>query len=433
MAAPRSLNDAQQGDYMRLLHTADWHIGQTIQGYDRSAEHRAAFAALIAIVKDRTPDALVVAGDVFDHQNPSGDAFKLFYETLIALKAAHSSMCIVISAGNHDAAGRLEAPAPLLDALGVHVIGNVRRAHGVVEAARHLVTVNGDSGRVLGEIVAVSYPTATCLPPFGSLEREDGRSPIIEGTRALYADIIERSGAGRRGLPLVLTGHLHVAGGLESEGAERRILVGGQHAVPAGIFPPHASYVALGHLHRAQTFDVSKTGGPLVRYAGSLFPLSASEIGYDHGVTLVTLEEASATAEHIPIPRPVPFLRLPREGALAFAELEAAVTAAGRGGDAAITERPFAQVMLERDGLPPDYRSRVDELAEKHGVRVVEVRIPSPALACDIEIASPGARLAELNPADLFVKAFERRHGKPPLEQHIRAFHTALARAEAED
>ena len=101
---------------------------------------------------------------------------------------------------------------------------------------------------------------------------------MVQGTRELYATLMQETGAARDGLPLVVTGHLHVAGGTELDGAERRILVGGQHAVPASVFPDEAAYVALGHLHKAQ-----KIGGEKVRYSGSLMPLSASEIDYRHG------------------------------------------------------------------------------------------------------------------------------------------------------
>jgi exonuclease SbcD len=111
------------------------------------------------------------------------------------------------------------------------------------------------------------------------------------------------------GLPFVLTGHLHVAGGIESEGAERRILVGGQHSVPHDVFPAEASYVALGHLHKAQA-----VGRDTVRYSGSLIPLSATELPYAHGDTLVGLDGTAVLSEHISIDRPVPFVRLPEAG-----------------------------------------------------------------------------------------------------------------------
>lgn len=95
---------------IRILHTADWHIGQTLRGYSREHELRSVFRRLEEIVVARDVDALVIAGDVFDSQNPSGEAQQLFYETIVRLSRSHPRMTIVIAAGNHDAAGRLKRP-----------------------------------------------------------------------------------------------------------------------------------------------------------------------------------------------------------------------------------------------------------------------------------------------------------------------------------
>ncbi|WP_238254950.1 exonuclease subunit SbcD, partial [Methylorubrum podarium] len=280
---------------IRVLHTGDWHIGQTLRGFSREREHDAVFGCLERLVAEREVDALVVAGDVFDSQNPSGESQARFYALMARLHAARPAMTIVITAGNHDAAGRLEAPRPLLEAIGVHVVGNVRRRDGAIDLERHLVPVRAGNGEVAAQVLAVSYPTAACLPPLSSLgsERRIGEtSPIVRAVRDLYGQLFEAARPRLAGLPLLVTGHLHVAGGLESEGAERRILVGGEHAVPADVFPEEARYVALGHLHRAQAL-----GNGQVRYCGSLIPLSAAEQPYRHGVTLVTLGAGAAEIE----------------------------------------------------------------------------------------------------------------------------------------
>lgn len=112
---------------IRILHTADWHVGQTLRGFSREHEHRKVFGRLEEIVVERNVDALVVAGDVFDSQNPSGEAQQLLYNALVRLSRAQPRMTVVIVAGNHDAAGRLEAPRPLLEAFTIRVVGNVRR------------------------------------------------------------------------------------------------------------------------------------------------------------------------------------------------------------------------------------------------------------------------------------------------------------------
>ena len=95
---------------LRFLHTADWHLGQTLRGYSREQEHVAVLDELVAIVEQHRPHALLVAGDIFDSPNPPAEAQRLFFRTLAHLHAACPSMSIVLTAGNHDAASRLEAP-----------------------------------------------------------------------------------------------------------------------------------------------------------------------------------------------------------------------------------------------------------------------------------------------------------------------------------
>lgn len=407
---------------IRILHTADWHIGQTLRGFSREHEHRKVFERLEEIVVERDVDALVIAGDVFDSQNPAGEAQQLFYNTLVRLSRAHPRMAMVIAAGNHDAAGRLEAPRPLLEAFNIRVVGNVRRREGRVEAARHLIPIADASGAVAAHVLAVSYPTAACLPNMTRLDGEAG-SPVIAGVRSLYAELVDTLRGPMDGLPFVLTGHLHVAGGIESEGAERRILVGGQHAVPHDVFPAEASYVALGHLHKAQA-----VGRDTVRYSGSLIPLSATELPYAHGVTLVSVDGPTVLSEHILIDRPVPFVRFPEAGDMRLSELGDHLATMDLSSDLLIHERPFVQVRLARDGLSPGFREEVDRIAESFPVRIVDTRVAAiPETLNDVTFADPMIRLAERDPEDLFKLAFERAFGVAPEAAHLDVFHRARA------
>ena len=409
---------------IRVLHTADWHVGQTLRGFSRDYEHRRVFERLEEIVVERNVDALIIAGDVFDSQNPSGEAQQLFYNALVRLSRAQPRMTTMIVAGNHDAAGRLEAPRPLLEAFKIRVVGNVRRHEGRIDAARHLVPIADAKGAVAAHILAVSYPTAACLPNLTRLDGESG-SPVVAGVRSLYAELLDTLRGQMDSLPFVLTGHLHVAGGTESEGAERRILVGGQHAVPHDVFPTEASYVALGHLHKAQA-----VGRDTVRYSGSLIPLSATEQPYAHGVTLVSLDGAQVTSEHIPVDRPVPFLRLPETGDMRLTELGDYLTALGLHPDLPINQRPFVQIRLARDGLPSGFREEIDRVAENFPVRIVDARVAAiPDALNEAVFTDPLIRLAERDPEDLFKLAFEREFGTAPNAAHLDVFHRARAEA----
>ncbi|WP_439817939.1 metallophosphoesterase family protein [Zavarzinia sp. CC-PAN008] len=417
---------------LRLIHTSDWHIGQSLRGHGREREHRAVFADLCRLVVEQAADALIIAGDVFDSQNPSGEALRLLYETLRDLHAARPAMTMVVVAGNHDAAGRLEAPRDLLRAFNVHVVGNVRRQEGLVDSRRHLVPLRDAGGSVAAHVLALSYPTAACLPGLTRLEETGGgESQIVRAVRQLYAEMLDAVRDQVAGCPLIATGHLHVAGGLESEGAERRILVGGQHAVPPDVFPAEIAYVALGHLHRAQDL-----GGGRVRYSGSLFPLSATELGYAHGVTLVTLDGTRVATEHLPLARPVPFLRLPEQGELRLSELGAAlqalVTRLALPPDLAVEQQPFVQVRLAREGLGSGFREEADRLAEALPLRLVEARAAPLAQPAPLVVADPLKPLSDHAAEDLFRLAFAARQQRDPDEAEMAVFHQVQALAAAE-
>ena len=112
---------------MRFIHTSDWHLGHTLKDMDRSAEHAAFLGWLVERIRDEAPDALLIAGDIFDRSQPSPAAQRAWYEFLLAAHAARPAMAIVVIAGNHDSGARLDAPAQLLSRFKVHVVGAVPR------------------------------------------------------------------------------------------------------------------------------------------------------------------------------------------------------------------------------------------------------------------------------------------------------------------
>ena len=112
---------------LKIIHTADWHLGQTFFGYDRDEEHEAFLSWLIDILTLRQTDVLLIAGDVFDVANPSAAAQRRFFRFLREANRRNPQLQIVIIAGNHDSAARLEAPIPLLEELNTSIVGAVPR------------------------------------------------------------------------------------------------------------------------------------------------------------------------------------------------------------------------------------------------------------------------------------------------------------------
>ena len=191
------------------------------------------------------------------------------------------------------------------------------------------------------------------------------------------------------------------------------------------FFPAEASYVALGHLHKSQY-----VGRESVRYSGSLIPLSATEQPYRHSVTLLTIEGSKIAMEHIPLKRPVPFLRLPVSGELRLSELGDHLAQLALANDLELHLRPFVQVRLAREGLLSGYREELDRIAGAFPVRIVEARVqPLAGVSATIfgGAADSFTNLAEREPEEMFKLAFKKKFGNEPTTAHLDVFHRAQA------
>lgn len=248
---------------LRLLHTADWHVGRTLRGRSRVEEHEATLDALVAVASDQRVDLVVVAGDLFDSAAPSPDAERLVYASLLRL--AEGGRQVVVIAGNHDHPRRLSAVEPLLELARVHL--------------RPFVVAPADGG-VLSLNIA-DTPCQIALLPWLSQRHAVSADDLLQRDadqhNQSYLDRVRRiaqvlcGGFGQDSVNLVV-GHLTAVGGLLG-GGERSAHTVFDYAVPASIFPPTASYVALGHLHRNQRLD----GPAPTWYSGSPLQLDFGE------------------------------------------------------------------------------------------------------------------------------------------------------------
>ena len=140
---------------MKILHTADWHLGNTFHGHSRHEEHEHFLAWLLETLKEQQPDVMLLAGDIFDSPNPSAAAENLFYKFLHDATTAVSGLQVIVCAGNHDSGGRIEAPQALLYSHNIYVRGTLRRTEeDEPDYAEHVIPV---SLKTSSEAVAVVF------------------------------------------------------------------------------------------------------------------------------------------------------------------------------------------------------------------------------------------------------------------------------------
>ena len=260
---------------MKIIHTADWHIGQKLHERSRLDEHEQFLNRLLDTIQAHEVELLLVSGDIFDTSLPSAEATNLYYRFLYRL-FNETDAYTVITAGNHDSARHLEAPREFLKMGKIYVVGLA------TEAAECVFSFPPDNPRVA--VAAVPYLSETELPHV-SYETEIEKSERYrERLKSFYADCVSHMPAE---LPKILMGHLFVDGGTTTD-SERNIQIGGATAIHASDFPKGVDYVALGHLHRPQT--ISGTDYP-IRYSGSPIPLRFNEAGYRKSVYLLELSD----------------------------------------------------------------------------------------------------------------------------------------------
>ena len=263
---------------MRVLHTADWHVGKTLKGHNRLDEQERVLREIVGVAREHEVDAVLVAGDLYDSAAPSAPAQQLVVRTLLGLASTGAE--VIAIAGNHDHAPTLDAYRPLAGAAGITLVGSVRTAEtgGVVEF----------TARSTGERATVA------VLPFLSQRYAVRAAELLAHTPAEHTGAYDQqlreilstltAGFADDAVNLVLA-HLTVLDG-RMGGGERAAQSIFEYAVPATVFPVDAHYVALGHLHRRQ-----RMAAPCpVHYCGSPY---AVDFGEQENEPVVCLVEAA--------------------------------------------------------------------------------------------------------------------------------------------
>ena len=405
---------------MRLLHTSDWHLGQTLHNYERTYEHQCFLDWLLDTLVAQDVDALLIAGDIFDTANPSAAAQKQLYRFLQQARARSPLLDIVVIAGNHDSPGRLEAPGPLLEAHGTSVIGHVLRNKDLeIDLERHVVALHDKTGAVKAWCLAIPFLRPGDVPRLAPIEGEETPAdPYLAGIGLLYQQAYAlAAGKCLDGQAIVAMGHCHMVDGTASLESERRIVIGGTEALPAAIFDPAIAYAALGHLHLAQRVGQKEH----LRYSGSPLPLSFAEVGYQHQVLQVDLADGAATVTPLMVPRAVELLRVPSQPAPLDEAL--AALAALELPELPLQQQPFLEVRVLLDAPEPGLRGRIEAAIAGKAVRLAKIEptrkndtAGSAATAMSLD------QLAQLQPDDIFRRLYLQKYGDEAPDDQLQAF-----------
>ncbi|MCD8260206.1 MAG: exonuclease SbcCD subunit D C-terminal domain-containing protein [Bacteroides sp.] len=350
---------------LKIIHTADWHLGQNFFGYDRTDEHRHFLSWLLEIIRREEVDACFIAGDLFDVSNPSAISQRLFYQFVREVVTDSPATRIIIIAGNHDPGARLEAPLPLLEVLNTDVKGVIYKHAGMIDPDQFIVPLTNRQGETEAWCLAVPFIRQGDYPAV----RTEGNS-YTEGVRQLFADLCQR--VEERRTPqqaVVIMAHLYTAGAEISEtDHSERVIIGGLESVSPESFLFGIAYTALGHIHKPQRV----AGQDHIRYAGSPLPMSFAEKNYKHGVNLITLSgNKLLSLERIPYTPLCRLLSLPEHPAppeKVYAILEKELE--DRGEHEEVGCPPYLEIKVLLTEPEPMLRQHIEEILSRKKVRL---------------------------------------------------------------
>jgi DNA repair protein SbcD/Mre11 len=402
---------------MRILHTADWHIGQLFYEYDRTYEHNHFLDWLVATLQDEKVDVLLISGDVFDLSNPSAASVKLFYTFLNRAVKANPDLQIIITAGNHDSAYRLESPKPLLESSNIHIIGLVEKDEaGNINYGKLTIPLKDNTGAIKAWCLAIPFLRLGDYPVI-----TDAENAYAAGVAALYAEAYSCIDAKRNAnQPVICMGHLHAqqAEITDMDKAER-LIMGGVECISAAAFHEEIKYVALGHIHKAQRIG----GKEHIRYSGSPIPMSFSELNYKHQVIVFDLnEEGINNLKSVEIPIAVSLKRVPSVHSSLAEVINALQQLPATGINPHVA--PYLEVRVLLDGPEPGLRHKIETAVAGKDVRLAKIDAKYPVATAQDSGAGTGVQdnLHELQPDDVFAKVYQSRYNSPVPAELLQLF-----------
>ena len=274
---------------MKILHTADWHLGNVLYSYERINEEEFCLKQLSDIVKKEQPDCMVVSGDVFNNIAPKASVQKLYVQSMLKIHEACPTMTIVVTSGNHDSPSKLEVDSSLWEYFNLFVVGNIKRNDGEIDYQEHIIPIKDKYQKIIGYVAAVPF--------FYQRNAPDFINNLLKYLNEINTD----------NLPVVLSNHAAIT---SCEIKSKALHVQDFEFIEFENIVPLYDYMALGHIHYPQTL---KNTNNKARYAGSPLAVSFNE-DYRHSVTIVDIEKNIKNGiRTIDIEDKAPLVNIPKE------------------------------------------------------------------------------------------------------------------------
>ncbi|MCD8446561.1 exonuclease SbcCD subunit D C-terminal domain-containing protein [Tenacibaculum finnmarkense] len=369
---------------MKILHTADWHLGHRLHEHSQLEEQTLFLAWIENYISNEKIDLLLISGDIFDTSSPSNQSLTMYYNFLVKLQKT-SCKNIIITGGNHDSPGTLNAPKELLNALSIKVVGKATE-----KIADEVFEININDEKVL--IGAVPYlrdgdiRRAVAGESFDDLTDKYKKALINH-----YQEIaIESEKINSSNAPVIAMGHLFATGGSVSD-SEQNIYVGTLGHIGASDFPTYFDYVALGHLHRPQIVGENDK----IRYSGSPNILSFSELNYDKKIIVLEISANKiSNIEDVIVPNFREFYKLKGSMEACIAKFPSIISNSYQ-------LKPWVEIVLDQDNT-----IQTDELKDTslaYDFEILKITLKNQRKIKGIEeLLADATSIKELVPTEVF-------------------------------
>lgn len=409
---------------MKILHTSDWHLGATFHDRVRDADEEHALDQMVALARERSVDAVVISGDVFDTANPGAAEQRRWYRTLQRLVEEAGVGTVLAIAGNHDSGLRLEGPRELLANQRVQVRGLLTRD---VDPSTCIVPVHDRSGVQRAWCALVPYLREGDLLRVGDDVGEDRSQRLA---RALHRRWAEVRAAVPSGLPWISVGHAFATDGRVG-GAESPVLVevGNLGKAEVAMLAEGCSYSAFGHLHRPQTIG----GKAHWRYSGALLPTGFDEAGLERSVVVadISADGSPATVDVVPLTSYRKYCRV-------IGSVDEVLAALRMLPEPAVGDpTPWLQAVVDLDTPMPGLARIVAEAASMRGWSSVATRIQRGGQAAGTPVLNGASghvppELDAIPPTDVFRLLHQHLYSSDPPIALMTSFTDLLASVQAQ-